>query len=141
MNTNDPKQFFSSFATRCAGLLALTIGIFAVAACDTGSEVDVRTFVADVEILEVDAEVGEELALELEVGSPVEAEALGLCDPGYSASEGCSGGTRKEINTTCYCGYGPGGPIYVETNCAGYPGTHVCCAAACSDGESEDGLD
>ena len=52
------------------------------------------------------------------------------------AGEGCGGATEKELTTICYCGYVPGkGVVYVTTNCAGYPGTHVCCAAACSTGE------
>lgn len=45
----------------------------------------------------------------------------------------CEGADEKNNTTLCYCGYVPGkGVVYVETDCAGYPGTHVCCAEACS---------
>lgn len=63
------------------------------------------------------------------------AEILGSCAVDDDR-EYCDGATEKNNTTICYCGYVPGkGVVYVETDCAGYPGTHVCCAEACSKGD------
>ncbi len=151
MHASTVKHTFRSLLSgvfAISGGLALATGLLLGAtACDLDDAEQARDIAAadlEVEALHVDPELGEELALDLDLdeGSPVDGallDELRLCDPGAAPGEGCEDATEKDKATTCYCGYGPGGAVYVTANCAGYPGTHVCCAAACSTGAGEDG--
>jgi len=139
------RSLFSGVFAISGGLVLATGLLLGATACDVDDAEQPRDIVAaqlEVEPIDVDPELGEELALELEEGSPVDDDLVGelmLCDPGSTPGEGCDGSSEKDKVTICYCGYGPGGAVYVEANCAGYPGSHVCCAAACSTGAGEDG--
>ncbi len=117
-------------------LLRSTLAVVAVACvslvggCDEG---DVSTRSGHAQVVEV---IADHVADGGEEEGPTPLADLAICDDEAVAGEGCGGATEKELTTICYCGYVPGkGVVYVTTNCAGYPGTHVCCAAACSTGE------
>lgn len=140
----------SSISARLRGALGCAlVALLALAggACDgDDADAEARSITAagtGVQLLELDRELAEELAEELGAPGPVDPgilDDLALCVSDGDDNPRCDGVTEAEKSTTCYCGYGPGGPRYVTTNCAGYPGTHVCCAAACGGAEGgEDG--
>jgi hypothetical protein len=117
------RSTFTVVAVACASL---------VGGCDEG---DVSTRSGHAQVVEVIAEH----IVDGEEDGPTPVAELAICDDEAVEGEGCGGATEKELTTICYCGYVPGrGVVYVTTNCAGYPGTHVCCAAACSAGEGAD---
>lgn len=110
----------------CSTLLVASL----LGGCDDG-EVQPRSSRATV------VELIAEFVADKNDGRPAPIGEVLICE---DEALGCDTTTAREINTICYCGYVPGkGVIYVETNCAGYPGTDVCCAAACSTGPIGDG--
>lgn len=120
-------------------LLRSTFAVVAVACASLAGgcdEAEVSTRSGHTQVVEV---IAEHIVDGGEQDGPTPVAELAICDDEAVEGEGCGGATEKELTTICYCGYVPGrGAVYVTTNCAGYPGTHVCCAAACSAGEGGD---
>lgn len=105
----------TSFRTRLFGAL---VGVFALAGSLVGAACDPDA--ADRTNEEITA-LADDVAPDAQPVDDVEQFTSEL-DP-----------SAKDTITTCYCGLYQGSPLYVGVNCAGYPGTHVCCAEKCSE--------
>lgn len=108
----------STSTTLRARLLGALLGAFAIAGSFAGAACDPDTLDrSDEEI----AAPADEVAPDAQPVDDVEQFTSEL-DP-----------SAKDTITTCYCGLYHGSPLYVGVNCAGYPGSHVCCADKCSE--------
>lgn len=112
--------------TRAPLLLAcLTALLAGVPGCDEGDDQPRSSRI-----------VVQDLAAELDEADAATPAPIGqilACDLEDGDGDLCDDTTAKELTTICYCGYSPStGPVYITVDCAGYPGTQVCCSDKCS---------